>query len=210
MKILPTLRALFGVGSFLLLILYFTLPAMPAWLVRNWMPSVLADTFHLGQGRSGFSATLWVTMASMVGALAGGMLADRWMRSTPRGRIYASAAGVLMIVPAVLGIGYAPSLSVAIAFLILFGIGWGFFDANNMPILCQIVGPEYRATGYGLMNLVSIGTGAWITVKMGALRDQGTSPSMIFGLCGIATAVAVVLVLLISPKPSMSQNSETI
>ena len=209
-KILPTLRALFGVGSFLLLILYFTLPAMPAWLVRNWMPSVLADTFHLGQGRSGFSATLWVTMASMVGALAGGMLADRWMRSTPRGRIYASAAGVLMIVPAVLGIGYAPSLSVAIAFLILFGIGWGFFDANNMPILCQIVGPEYRATGYGLMNLVSIGTGAWITVKMGALRDQGASPSMIFGLCGIATAVAVVLVLLISPKPSMSQNSETI
>ena len=103
--------------------------------------------------------------------------------------IYASAAGILMIVPAVFGVGYAPSLSVAIAFLILFGIGWGFFDANNMPILCQIVGPEYRATGYGLMNFVSIATGAWITVKMGALRDHGTSPSMIFSLCGIAAAV---------------------
>jgi hypothetical protein len=44
--------------------------------------------------------------------------------------------------------------------MILFGLGWGFFDCNNMPILCQITRAEYRATGYGFMNLVSISIGA--------------------------------------------------
>ena len=44
--------------------------------------------------------------------------------------------------------------------MILFGIGWGFFDCNNMPILCQIARPEHRATGYGFMNFVSISVGA--------------------------------------------------
>ncbi len=196
------LRALFGAGSFLLLVLYFTLPAMPGWVVKNWMPSVLADTFQLGQGKAGFSATLYVTLASLAGALLGGALADRWMRVTTRGRIYATALGMTLCIPALLGVGYAPTLAGAIAFLILFGIGWGFFDANNMPILCQIVRPEYRATGYGLMNMVSIGTGAWVTVKMGAMRDHGTPPTVIFSLCALAAAVSVGLVLLIRPGKS--------
>jgi len=35
----------------------------------------------------------------------------------------------------------------AIAGLVLFGVSWGFFDCNNMPISCQITPPELRATG---------------------------------------------------------------
>lgn len=203
------LAGLLGVGSFLLLVLYFTLPAMPGWVVKNWMPSVLADTFHLGQGKAGFSATLYVTFASLVGALLGGAIADRWMRVTSRGRIYASAFGMCLCIPALFGVGWAPSLAIAIAFLILFGIGWGFFDANNMPILCQVVRPEYRATGYGLMNMVSISGGAWVTVKMGTMRDHGTPPSVIFSLCAVAAAISVVLVLFIRPRTEAELRSNS-
>jgi MFS family permease len=194
------LKSLFGLGSFLLLVLYFTLPAIPGWVMKNWLPSVLADAFHLGQGKAGFSATLYITLASLVGALLGGFLADRWMQRTERGRIYTSAAGVALLVPALLGVGYAPTLTVAIGFLILFGIGWGLFDTNNMPILCQLARPELRATGYGIMNLVSTGTGAWVTVKMGALRDAGTPLPAIFGVCALAAAISVALVLFIRPR----------
>ena len=76
-----------------------------------------------------------------------------------------------LIVPAMFGVGYAPQtglLWVAVAFLILFGLGWGFFDCNNMPILCQIVRPELRATGYGIMNLVSISCGGFADWGFGA------------------------------------------
>lgn len=195
-----SLRELLGIGSFLLLVLYFTLPAMPGWVVKSWMPTVLADTFQLGQGKAGVSATLWVTLASLAGVLIGGALADRWMRRTRRGGIYVSAVGVVLCIPALFGIGFAPTLGVAIASLVLFGLGWGFFDVNNMPILCQIVRPELRSTGYGIMNLVSITGGGWAVRKIGALRDAGTPPSQIFSLCAAAATVSIVLVLLIKPR----------
>ena len=52
---------------------------------------------------------------------------------------------MVLIVPAMFGVGKRREtwlLWVAVAFLILFGLGWGFFDGNNMPILSQIVRPE--------------------------------------------------------------------
>ena len=59
------------------------------------------------------------------------------------------------------GVGNAGTLGVAVFGLVIFGLGWGFFDCNNMPILAQIVRPEWRATGYGIMNLVSISCGGF-------------------------------------------------
>ena len=202
-------KSLLCLGPFVLLVLYFTLPALPGWLMKNWLPAILADTFKLGQGRAGINATLWITLASLAGVLAGGMIADRWMQATARGRIYTSAAGMLLMIPALFGVGYAPTMNVAILFLILFGIGWGFFDCNNMPILCQLVRPELRATGYGLMNLVSITAGGWFTKKIGALRDAGVAPALIFSFCAVAAAVSVVLVLSIRPLPLPGEPVQT-
>ena len=197
---LPALRELLSNRAFLLLVLYFTLPALAGWVVKDWMPPILRKMFDLGQGKSGLWATLPVTIASFVGALLGGVIADAWMRGTARGRIFTSAAGMVLCIPALFGVGYAPSLSVAIACLVGFGIGWGFFDCNNMPILCQIVRPELRATGYGIMNLVSISAGAFATWRVGALRDAGQPPAVIFSICAIAATVSVVVVLLIRPR----------
>ena len=101
-------------------------------------------------------------------------MADRWIQRNPRGRIYVSAIGMALIIPALFGVGNAPSLNsfgLAIAGLILFGIGWGFFDCNNMPILCQITRPELRATGYGIMNFVSISAGGFADLQFGKMRD---------------------------------------
>lgn len=202
-----TLRYLLGSVAFILLVLYFTLPAMPGWVVKSWMPALLKETFHLGQGQAGISATLWVTLASLGGVLIGGPLSDLWMRRSPRGRIYISAIGISLCIPALFGIGYAPSLAVAIVFLVLYGIGFGFFDTNNMPILCQIAGPQFRATGYGLMNMVSITVGGYAVKKVGSMRDAGAPPSTIFTICAIAAAVAVVLVLLIRVRNTEQDNN---
>ena len=101
------------------------------------------------------------------------------------------------------GVGYAPQtgvLGVAIAFLILFGIGWGFFDSNNMPILCQIARPELRATGYGLMNLVSISCWGFADWGFGILRDRQVPLFGIFGFFAVTAVVSVVLMLLIRPR----------
>lgn len=197
--------------SFILLVLYFTLPALAGWVVRDWMPAILKEQFHIGQGKAGVSATLYWQVAAIVGAIGGGWLADRWMRRNERGRIYVSAIGMSLIVPAMFGVGYAPQtglLWVAVVFLVMFGLGWGCFDCNNMPILCQIARPEVRATGYGLMNLVSISCGGFADWGFGVMRDQKVPLHLIFGVFASAAVISVVLVLMIKPRKNLDVPTE--
>jgi MFS family permease len=195
--------------SFLLLVLYFTLPAVAGWVVRDWMPSILKKEFGIGQGQAGVAATLYWQVAAVVGAAAGGWLADRWVRHDRRGRVYVSAAGMALIAPAILGVGCAGSLATAVAFLMLFGLGWGFFDGNNMPILSQIVRPQLRATGYGVMNLVSISCGGLADWGFGVLRDRGVRLDVTFGVFAGLALLSVALVLLIRPRADLGDGDGT-
>jgi hypothetical protein len=81
----------------------------------------------------------------------------------------------------------------------LFGVGWGLFDTNNMPILSQIVRPEQRAAGYGLMNLASISFGGIADVGFGWLRDQRVPLPVIFGGFAAIACLSAWLVLCIRP-----------
>jgi Na+-transporting NADH:ubiquinone oxidoreductase subunit NqrE len=86
----------------------------------------------------------------------------------------------------------------------LFGLGWGFFDCNNMPILCQIVRPELRATGYGFMNLVSISCGGFADWGFGWLRDRHVPLNVIFGVFAGVALLSVMIVLLIKPRSELA------
>jgi MFS family permease len=189
---------LLGNRDFRLLLVYFTLPALAGWVVRDWMPSVLQKELGLTQGLAGVSAVVWWQGAAIISALGGGWLADRWMRRSPRGRQQVSALGMSLIVPALLGVGIVigqGSLPLAIAFLVLFGLGWGLFDSNNMPILAQIARPDQRATGYGLMNLASISCGGLADVGFGWLRDHQVPLNLIFGGFAAVACLSAWLVL---------------
>jgi MFS family permease len=192
-------RGLLTNRNFILLVLYFTLPAIAGWIVRDWMPEILRERFHLGQGRAGVSAILFVQIASLVGAVVGGTLADRWTRRTNRGRIYTSAIGTMLFLPALFSVGNSGTLAVAIMGLIVFGLGWGFFDSNNMPILSQIARPELRATGYGIMNLVSISCGGFGDWAFGTLRDRDVPLNLIFGVFAGVALLSVLIVMMIRP-----------
>ncbi len=189
---------LLGNRNFRLLLLYFTLPALSGWVVRDWMPSILRKELSLSQGLAGVSAAIWWQGAAVLSALGGGWLADRWMRRSPRGRQKVSALGMGLIFPALLGVGVVvglKSLPLAIFFLVLFGLGWGLFDGNNMPILAQVARPDQRATGYGLMNLASISCGGVADIGFGWLRDREVPLNLIFAAFAAVACVSAWLVL---------------
>jgi MFS transporter, Spinster family, sphingosine-1-phosphate transporter len=177
-------------------------------VVRDWMPAILKQQFGIGQGHAGVAATLYWQAAAIIGAIVGGFMADRWFERNARGRIFVSAIGMGMIVPAIFGMGNAATLYAAVAFLILFGLGWGFFDCNNMPILSQIVRPHLRATGYGIMNFVSISCGGLADWGFGVLRDRQVPLSLIFGIFSGIALVSIFLVLLIRPKNQLSEQDQ--
>ena len=194
---------LLGNKYFLLLVAYFTVPVLSGWVVKDWMPTILKDQFDIGQGYAGASATLYTNIAVMFGLIIGGYFADRWMNRNERGRIFIGTIGVCCIIPALFGVGNAQTLFMAVTFLILFGLGYGFFDCNNMPILCQIVRPELRATGYGIMNLVGTSCGGFADWGVGMMRDVGLPNNFIFTVFAALCITAVVLVLLIKPNRNL-------
>ncbi len=192
--------------NFLLLVAYFTLPAIAGWVIRDWGPKILRDQFGLTQGKAGMIAVFTVQIASLAGVLGGGLLADHLVKRSPRGRIFASALGMVLFLPALFGIGHAASVPMAVVALTVFGVGWGFFDCNNMPILSQITRPEVRATGYGIMNMVSMTFGGLGDKGYGALRDRGVAIDVIFGAFAAVALLSVVVVLLIRPKEAEGKS----
>jgi len=185
--------------GFVTLLICFGLPSLSGWAMKNWLPTLLQDRFLLDQTASGLCATITNAGAAFFGVLLGGKLSDLWTQRAVRGRTYISALGVLLTVPALVGIGLAPRFGLAIACIALYGLGFGMFDANNMPILCQVAPPRFRATGYGLMNFVGISSGAYLTPLLGKLKDYGVPLAQGFALCAVPTLLAAVLIFLLRP-----------
>lgn len=196
-------RELFSNRNFVLLVTCFTLPAMAGWVVKDWMPAQLKEQLTISQGAAGVTATIAPNVAAIVGAIFGGWLADRWMRRFPRGRTAVSAIGISLLIPSLLAVSFADSIPTAAIILALFGFGWGLFDCNNMPILTQIVRPELRATGYGIMNFISISCGGGADIGYGILRDWKVPLPLIFGLFAAIAMFSVIAMLMIRPQPEL-------
>ena len=185
--------------GFILLLLCFCLPSLPGWAIKNWLPTMLQDRFLLDQKSSGLYATLTTASSGFLGVLLGGKVSDMLAKRHVRGRTWTSAAGLLLTVPALAGIGFAPTLPLVVVCAAFYGLGFGMFDANNMPILCQLAPSRFRATGYGLMNFFGIAAGAFLTPLLGRLKDHGVPLATGFAFCAIPAVLAVVLMLLLRP-----------
>jgi MFS family permease len=139
-------------------------------------------------------ATITIAGSSFIGVILGGLLSDRWVLKNIRGRVYTSAIGVGLTIPALLLLGFGHTEIALVAAGVCFGIGFGMFDANNMPILCQFVSAKYRATAYGLMNMGGVFFGAFITDLLGRATDQGNL-GRDFALLAVIVLVALVVQL---------------
>ena len=70
-----------------------------AVIFLTWMPTFLYRKFGMTLTMAGFNATAYLQMASVVGVIAGGVLADRASRRTRAGRIQVQAVGLMLGVP---------------------------------------------------------------------------------------------------------------
>lgn len=180
--------------AFWVILIYFAVPSLPGWATKNWLPTLFADNLGLDMAQAGPMSTITIAASSFVGVLLGGVLSDKWVLRNIRGRIYTSAIGLGMTIPALVLLGFGHSVVAVVGAGMLFGIGFGMFDANNMPILCQIISAKYRATAYGVMNMVGVFAGAAVTHLLGKWTDGGNL-GMGFAVLGGIVIVALVLQL---------------
>lgn len=188
------LSVVFSTWAFWVILIYFAVPSLPGWATKNWLPTLFADSLGLDMAQAGPMSTITIAASSFVGVLLGGVLSDKWVLRNIRGRIYTSAIGLGMTIPALVLLGFGHSVVAVVGAGMLFGIGFGMFDANNMPILCQIISAKYRATAYGIMNMVGVFAGAAVTQLLGKWTDGGNL-GMGFAVLGGIVIVALVLQL---------------
>lgn len=193
-NVLLSLKSLFTNPAFWVILLYFAIPSLPGWATKNWLPTLFAENLGLPMSQAGPIATITIAFSSFVGVVLGGILSDRWVRKNIKGRIYTGAIGLSLTIPSLLLLGFGSSLFEVVTAGVLFGIGFGMFDANNMPILCQFVSVRQRATAYGVMNMVGVFAGAMITSVLGSWSDDANL-GMGFALLAAVVAVAVVIQL---------------
>ena len=168
-----SLGMLLGTISFWVILFYFATPSFPGWGIKNWLPTLFSESLGIEMSKAGPLSTITIAISSLIGVIFGGILSDKWILRSLRGRIYTGAIGLSLTIPALFLMGFGNGLIIIVGGGLLFGIGQGMFDANNMPILCQFVSPRHRAAGYGLMNMTGVFAGAFITSWLGRSTDAG-------------------------------------
>lgn len=204
---LKGLGILFGNISFWVILFYFSAPSLPGWATKSWLPTLFSTSLNIDMEDAGPMATITIAMASLVGVLIGGYLSDKWVQQNIKGRIYTGVIGLALTLPALLLLAFGNSLVIIVAGAIFFGFGFGMFDVNNMPILCQFVSPRYRATGYGLLNLAGISAGAVITNVLGKSADAGNM-GRDFALLAIVVLIAIILQLTILKPTAINKTDD--
>ena len=199
-KITKGLALLFSNIAFWVILFFFASSSLPGWATKNWLPTLYAESLNIPMSEAGPISTITIAVSSFFGVIFGGMLSDRWVQTNLRGRIYTSAIGMGLTIPSLVLIGVGESFAAVVCAGLLFGVGYGLFDANNMPILCQFVSSKQRATAYGVMNMVGVFSGAAITQVLGKWTDGGQLGFGFAVLGGVVFIAMMAQLILLKPK----------
>jgi len=185
---IPTLRWLY-VGYGLKSLMNYTLPA--------WLPAYFMRSQGVAEDQAGVAMGVIALMA-VAGAGIGGVLADRWQQTNPRGRMLLNATSDVLAAACAIG---ALLLDVAgIGYLLM--CAWCATSILGIPALSavtqDVVNPAFKGISYGAGVFFSyVLGGAWGPVAVGAMSDalgggaEGLKYAMlIFSLAGFAAAFA--------------------
>ncbi|MDD7438383.1 MAG: MFS transporter [Bacteroidales bacterium] len=202
------LRRLFTTPAFWVILVMFAAPSLPGWAVRNWLPTLFAENLGIDMMQAGPMSTISIAASSLIGVLIGGVLSDKWVMKNLRGRVYTSAIGLALTIPALILVGTGSTALAIVGAALFFGIGYGLFDANNMPILCQFVPDSLRSTAYGFMNFVGVLAGAVVTQVLGAWAQEGHLGIGFAVLAGVVLFALILQIVFLRPKAIDMTNQE--
>ncbi|MGC2298669.1 MAG: MFS transporter [Acidobacteriaceae bacterium] len=194
---LRDLWSLLRIRSLLALMGAFAGANFVALVLLTWIPTYLYSTFHLSLAMAAFDAAVYPQIASIGGSIAGGYLADTFVVSDPRSRVWVQCCGVFAGTPFVVLSGLSHSLTGVIVALTCWGFCKGVYDSNIFAAAFDVVPIRTRGTVSGLMNCVGwlIGGGAapvtigFLAGSLGMGRAIATSAAVYLG-AGILLTVA--------------------
>ena len=190
-----SIRGLFDNPMVAVLIAVFAGANFVAMIFLTWLPTFLFTKFHMSLSLSGFSSTAYLQVASVLGVLTGGVLADKLSRKYKGGRMMTQAIGLFCGVPFIFLTGWTLSVPVLILAMAGFGYFKGLYDANIFASLHDVVRPEHRATAVGVMNSIGYLGGGIAPVAIAAAAGRYGMSASISANSLVYLGVAVLMVL---------------
>lgn len=184
-KVFGEIKQVFSLRMVWILVAVFVGANFVASIFLTWMPSFLYTKFNMSLSMAGLNATFYLQIASVIGVISGGFLADRLAKKYHGGRMMTQSLGLLIGVPFIFLAGWTLSVPVLILSLMGFGYFKGLYDANIWASLHDVVKPKNRATAVGFMN--SIG---WLGAGVAPVAIAYAS-----GRYGMSTCISATSIL---------------
>ncbi len=189
MSVKSIIAELFANPMFRILTIVFIGANFVAMIFLTWMPSFLYRKFNLSLAMAGVSATAYLQIASILGVLSGGVLADRLAKANRGGRTMTQVIGLAFGVPFIFLAGWTISIPIVIVALMGFGYFKGLYDANIWASLHDVVRPEHRASAVGFMNSLGWIGGGIAPVAIAAASER-------FGMSACISANSMIYFLI--------------
>jgi len=186
------ITALARIPTYLVLCLVSSVFNLTLWLLYTWLPDFLYEKFSLTLAGAGYTATVYLQTASLVGTLAGGALADYLYKRTKTARFWLIGIGLVLGAPCVHLIGNSDSLLFTKLAAIAFGLVGGLTMANLYISSFDIVPADTRASAVAFMNLAAYLTSGFAPLLTGLSKQSLGIHSMMSYAALLMVAAALV------------------
>jgi sugar phosphate permease len=160
--------------------------AIGTWMFFNWLPLYFKETFNLSLAAAGFSGTFMIQAAAVTGTIGGGVLSDRLSRGIVSRRVLILAVCYFLAAPFLTIFILRPGFTIVSASIFAYSLFRSVGSSNEHPILCEVLPPDLRATGIGIMNTANCMAGGIGVLAAGYMKKD-------WGLGGVFTGVSVVV-----------------
>ncbi len=199
------LRGLVSTPAVLALLITFIAANFVAMTLLAWLSNFVYEKYELDLKGAAIVAALFLQLPNLVGALLGGVMADRLER--PGSRAAVQGLGLLLGAPCVFLVGWTDSFAMMATALVAIGLCKGVYDANIFAALFDVVPPEVRGLAAGLMNTVGWAGAALAPTLVGAAGDRvGLSRAIastagLYVVAGVLALVAATLTRRAAARP---------
>jgi predicted MFS family arabinose efflux permease len=179
-----TLRTLVRIPTYWAMVGESMMSGMGMWIFFSWLPLYLRETYNMSLASAGFAGTFMLQISVMTGIAVGGWFSDRIAARKPHRRVLAYGACYALAAPFLLVFLGQPHFSLIAAGIAVFSFLRGVGQANDHPTLCEIVPPNMRSTGIGLMNACATAAGGCGVLLAGFLKEGVGLGGVFAGISG--------------------------
>jgi len=179
-----TVRTLIRIPTYWAMVAESMMSGMGMWIFFTWLPLYLRETYGMSLAAAGFAGTFMLQIAVMAGIAVGGWLSDRVATKGNHRRVLAYGTAYALAAPFLLVFLGQPDFTVIAAGIAAFSFLRGVGQSNDHPTLCEIVPPNMRSTGIGLMNACATASGGCGVLLAGFLKEDVGLSGVFAGISG--------------------------